>query len=252
MNNFDLKKYLKEGKLHENNEYKESINITPQQKSDFINQIKSFMEDEDFDTAMGNAGSILGRILTNDEAEFIEDVEDFGYDPSEVEDYAEDLVGNLNRGKLNENKDTLSQLIMLLSNAIPLADDLMEDENVGEMYDFAELSQQLENFVDDLKNYLAEGKLHENEMESDIVSFLRSNKNELLQTLASKFNWDEDGMEEYSGMDIEMADEGVAGLGEGGLDFSFDENKVADEFGDASTFEIEVAGKPVYGISYNF
>ncbi len=40
---------------------------------------------------------------------------------------------------------------MLLSNAIPLADDLMEDENVGEMYDFTELSQQLENFVDDLK-----------------------------------------------------------------------------------------------------
>ena len=163
-----------------------------------------------------------------------------------------DLKKYLKEGKLHENKDTLSQLIMLLSNAIPLADDLMEDENVGEMYDFAELSQQLENFVDDLKNYLAEGKLHENEMESDIVSFLRSNKNELLQTLASKFNWDEDGMEEYSGMDIEMADEGVAGLGEGGLDFSFDENKVADEFGDASTFEIEVAGKPVYGISYNF
>jgi hypothetical protein len=106
-NNFDLKKYLKEGKLHENNEYKESINITPQQKSDFINQIKSFMEDEDFNTAMRNAGSILARILTNDEAEFIEDVEDFGYDPSEVEDYAEDLVGNLNRGKLQENKDNM-------------------------------------------------------------------------------------------------------------------------------------------------
>jgi hypothetical protein len=70
MNNFDLKKYLKEGKLHENNEYKESINITPQQKSDFINQIKSFMEDEDFHTAMDNAGSILARILTNDEAVF--------------------------------------------------------------------------------------------------------------------------------------------------------------------------------------
>lgn len=104
----------------------------------------------------------------------------------------------------------------------------------------------------DLKKYLKEGKLHENEMSSDIVSFLQSNKEELLQTLASKFNWDEDDMEEYSGMDIEMADEGVAGLGEGGLDFSFDESKLADEFGDASNFEIKVAGKPVYGISYNF
>lgn len=59
---------------------------------------------------------------------------------------------SLSEGKLNENKDTISQLIMLLSNAIPLADDLMEDENVGEMYDFVELSQQLENFVNDLKN----------------------------------------------------------------------------------------------------
>jgi hypothetical protein len=44
----------------------------------------------------------------------------------------------------------IDQLIILLSNAIPLADDLMEDENVGEMYDFAELSQQLENFINDL------------------------------------------------------------------------------------------------------
>ena len=63
-----------------------------------------------------------------------------------------DLRKYLTEGKLNENKDTISQLIMLLSNAIPLADDLMEDENIGEMYDFVELSQQLENFVNDLKN----------------------------------------------------------------------------------------------------
>jgi hypothetical protein len=34
--------------------------------------------------------------LTDDEAEFIEDVEDFGYNSNEVEDYAQDLVGNLN------------------------------------------------------------------------------------------------------------------------------------------------------------
>ena len=45
----------------------------------------------------------------------------------------------------------IDQLIILLSNAIPLADDLMEDENVCEMYYFAELSQQLENFINDLK-----------------------------------------------------------------------------------------------------
>ena len=85
---------LAEGKLFE--EDTESINITPQQKRDFINQIKDFIKDEDFDTAMSNAGSILARILTNDEAEFIEDVEDFGYDAYEVEEYAQDLVGYLN------------------------------------------------------------------------------------------------------------------------------------------------------------
>ena len=49
--------------------------------------------------------------------------------------------------------DRIDQLIILLSNAIPLADDLMEDENVGEIYDFAELSQQLENFINDLKEF---------------------------------------------------------------------------------------------------
>ena len=72
------------------------IFLTPIQKKDFINRMKSFIKDEDFDTAMEEAGNILARVLTNDEAEFIEDVEDFGYNSNEVEDYAQDLVGNLN------------------------------------------------------------------------------------------------------------------------------------------------------------
>jgi hypothetical protein len=69
--------------------------------------MKSFIKDEDFDTAMQDAGNILARVLTNDEAEFIEDVEDFGYNSNEVEDYAQDLVGNLN-SKISpiENKIT--------------------------------------------------------------------------------------------------------------------------------------------------
>lgn len=61
------------------------------------------------------------------------------------------LKENISQFEDYENQDALSQLIMLLSKAIPLADNLMEDKNVGEMYDFAELSQQLENFTDDLK-----------------------------------------------------------------------------------------------------
>ena len=97
--NFDARKWLVENKLTTQsrlNEDETSFNITSQQKRDFINQMKSFIKDEDFDTAMEEAGNILARVLTNDEAEFIEDVEDFGYDPDQVEKYAQDLVGNLN------------------------------------------------------------------------------------------------------------------------------------------------------------
>jgi hypothetical protein len=37
-------------------------------------------------------GNVLANILTNGKAEFIEDVEDFGYDAEEVENYAQDLI----------------------------------------------------------------------------------------------------------------------------------------------------------------
>jgi len=90
MKDFDLKKYLAEGKL-----LKENLNITPEQKQEFISRIKNILEDEDRDTAMEESGNILARVLTDDKAEFIEDVEDFGYNVMEVEDYAENLVGNL-------------------------------------------------------------------------------------------------------------------------------------------------------------
>ena len=47
---------------------------------------------EDFEYALGEAGTVLANILTNGKAEFIEDVEDFGYDADEVEQYAMDLA----------------------------------------------------------------------------------------------------------------------------------------------------------------
>ena len=104
MENFDLKKYLAEGKL-----LNES---TP-----------------GYDTRkQGEALPTLESVKAAYEAK-----NDIKEDESEFE-----------TGRID-------QLIILLSNAIPLADDLMEDENVGEMYDFAELSQQLENFINDLK-----------------------------------------------------------------------------------------------------
>ena len=37
-----------------------------------------------------DAANFLARVLTNDEAEFIEDVEDFGFDPEAVENLAQD------------------------------------------------------------------------------------------------------------------------------------------------------------------
>jgi hypothetical protein len=198
MNNFDLKKYLREGKLYENED-------TSSKKQQLV-QLLSFPSN--FDTKLMQAAKIAMGLRFED---------DFDYEK--------------------------------------LSQDL---ESIAESYDFHDLSNQLEDWASSIpmgggsKTGLRERKLRENEMDSDIVSFLQSNKNELLQTLASKFNWGKDDMKEYSGMDIEMADEGVAGLGEGGLDFSFDEGKVADEFGDASTFKIKVAGKLIYGLSYNF
>ena len=75
---------------------KTKIMITDQQKTDFIERIKWFIEEEDFDTAFDEAGNILARVLTDDEAEWIEDVEEFGYDPDEVEQLAQELTSELN------------------------------------------------------------------------------------------------------------------------------------------------------------
>jgi len=92
----------------------------------------------------------------------------------------------------------------------------------------------------------------------DIISFLKSNKQELLDKLAKRFEWDEDDMEMMSEYEIGIGagadgneDEEIAGLGEAGLDFSFNPKKVKDTYGDASNFKLVIAGKPVYGISYN-
>jgi hypothetical protein len=69
------------------------ITLTPLQKKEFLSSIRDLKRSEDLETALDEAGNILARILTDDEAEFIEDVEDFGYDADEVEQYAIDLAG---------------------------------------------------------------------------------------------------------------------------------------------------------------
>jgi Tat protein secretion system quality control protein TatD with DNase activity len=93
---------------------------------------------------------------------------------------------------------------------------------------------------------------------TDILSFLESNKQELLNKLAKNFDWDEDDLEMLNEEEIGPGadadgneDAEIAGLGETGLDFSFKSSKVKDTYGDASNFKLIIADKSVYGISYN-
>jgi hypothetical protein len=81
------------GIITENLTPSEKINLTPIQKKEFFNAIKDLKAQEDLEYALGEAGNVLTNILTNGKAEYIEDVEDFGYDADEVEQYAIDLAG---------------------------------------------------------------------------------------------------------------------------------------------------------------
>jgi hypothetical protein len=65
-----------------------SLSITPAQKTEFLNRMKNINSVD----KTSDAGNILARVLTNDEAEFIEDVENFGFDPDAVEDLAQRLI----------------------------------------------------------------------------------------------------------------------------------------------------------------
>lgn len=69
------------------------ISLTPEQEKRFKSAIRGLSKMEDFEYALGEAGNVLANILTNGEAEFIEDVENFGYNAEEVEQYAMDLAG---------------------------------------------------------------------------------------------------------------------------------------------------------------
>lgn len=106
-----------------------------------------------------------------------------------------------------------------------------------------------------LAGIITENQINE---DTDILSFLESNKLELLDKLAKKYSWDEDDMEMMGEEELGIGansngeeDTEIAGFGEAGLDFSFNQNKVKDTYGDASNFKLIIAGKPVYGIAYN-
>jgi hypothetical protein len=90
MDNFDLRKYLAEGRLFEE-DYK-SLSLTPQQEQEFMERIQSFADMEGEDEAMDEAGNILARELSKDEIEYLEDIEEMGYDVDEVETTAINLA----------------------------------------------------------------------------------------------------------------------------------------------------------------
>ncbi len=101
-----------------------------------------------------------------------------------------------------------------------------------------------------------QSRLNEDE-EENIISFLKSNKQELLDKITEKWDLNEKEIEKYSSEEIVMGgnvdgdlDPEIAGFGEG-LDLSFDPSKVEDQFGDAYNFTLTIAGKPVYAIAYN-
>ena len=107
-----------------------------------------------------------------------------------------------------------------------------------------------------LKKFLSEGKLLKEEQNNDIVSFLKMNKNELLQVLSQKFNWDEMDLEDYDENEIEPGinaegepDSEIAVLGDG-LEFSFNPAKVKDD--ENSSFTLNIGGKTIYGLTYTF
>jgi hypothetical protein len=90
----EISKVLNKGRIK--NQYmmegQEAIKITPSQKKEFLSAIRDLKRAEDLEYALGEAGNILANIITNGEAEYIEDVEDFGYDVDEVENYAQELA----------------------------------------------------------------------------------------------------------------------------------------------------------------
>ena len=89
---YRFRQFLTEGKLLKE---EESIQLSPEQKEDFEERMLDISNDEDREYAMGEAGNVLARILTDGEAEFIEDVEEFDYDPDEVEEFAQNLASEI-------------------------------------------------------------------------------------------------------------------------------------------------------------
>ena len=93
-------------KIQPTSSNQKSLSITPAQKKEFLDRIKNI----DSVNLEMDAANILAGVLTNDEAEFIEDVEDFGFDPDAVEDLAQKLVGIITETLMNEVSNDIKKL----------------------------------------------------------------------------------------------------------------------------------------------
>jgi len=55
--------------------------LTSEQQNEFKQRIQQLYDmTEDIEYVVENAGNILARVMTNDEAEWVEDINDYGYD----------------------------------------------------------------------------------------------------------------------------------------------------------------------------
>jgi hypothetical protein len=157
MDNFDLKKFVSEKTLlnesapgYDTRKFGESLPTMESVKAAY--EAKNNIKED-----VSKAKELADKVLTV-ASEGIKDLNgselmEFRALISQSFDMKDEAKNDIKEDESEFERNTpgrIDQLIILLSNAIPLADDLMEDENVGEMYDFAELSQQLENFINDL------------------------------------------------------------------------------------------------------
>jgi len=248
MDNFDLKKYLAEGKL-----LKEALNKS---LMDFGKDVKAFLETKDLNV----------KLAKGDPQPYYKPI---GEDPSlaalVLSSQGTELYIIINDSKMNVLEDivkkyNLKTLVDMKKSGGWDQDTNKKTQSKGEIYMDQEVnkSRKGDTFALNVRKF-DPSEIKENDIKEDILSFLKNNKAELIQVLTNKFGWDEDDIEEESEKEILQAgdsegneDHEIAGLGEGGLDFSFNPDKVKDTYGDASNFTIRVGGKTIYGIRYNF
>jgi hypothetical protein len=157
MDNFDLKKFVSEKTLLNENAPGYDTRKTGESLPTLESVKAAYEAKNDIKEDASKAKELSDRVLTV-ASEGIKDLNgvelmEFRALIAQAFDMKDEAKNDIKEDESEFERNTpgrIDQLIILLSNAIPLADDLMEDENVGEMYDFAELSQQLENFINDL------------------------------------------------------------------------------------------------------